>query len=72
MTISTTDMIGYIGSVVVLISFLMKNMATLRVVNAIGCGIFVVYGILLSFKLPIIITNSVIIFIHIYYIKKGK
>lgn len=72
MHVSTTELIGYIGSAVLLISFLMPKINTLRVVNTVGCAIFVIYGILLSFKWPIIITNAAIILINIYYLRKGK
>jgi len=71
MYFTTTDIVGYIGSVLILLSFLMKQIKTLRIINTIGCAVFVVYGIMLSFKLPIIITNASIIVINIYYLRKG-
>lgn len=67
-----TELIGYIASAIVLISFLMKNMIKLRIINSIGCLIFIVYGILLNFSIPIIITNSVIVGINIYFLIKTK
>jgi uncharacterized protein with PQ loop repeat len=66
------DIIGYIASAVVLISFLMKNIKKLRVINTIGCLIFIVYGVLLNFSIPIILTNSVIVGINIYFLIKTK
>lgn len=67
-----TDIIGYIASAIVLISFLMKNIKKLRVINTIGCLIFIVYGVLLNFSIPIIITNSVIVGINIYFLVKAN
>jgi uncharacterized protein with PQ loop repeat len=67
-----TEIIGYIASAIVLISFLMKNIKKLRVINTIGCLIFIVYGILLNFSIPIIITNSVIVGINVYFLIKMK
>ncbi len=67
-----TELIGYIASAIVLISFLMKNIKKLRVINTIGCLIFIVYGVLLNFSIPIIITNSVIVGINIYFLIKMK
>lgn len=67
-----TEIIGYIASAIVLISFLMKNIKKLRVINTIGCLIFIVYGVLLNFSIPIIITNSVIVGINIYFLIKMK
>ncbi|MCK6649323.1 MAG: uroporphyrinogen decarboxylase [Bacteroidia bacterium] len=70
MEFNYTEMIGYVASFIVLISFLMKNMIKLRIVNSVGCGLFVIYGILLHNSVPIILTNSVILFIHLYYLLK--
>lgn len=67
-----TEFIGYIASAIVLISFLMKNIKKLRIINTIGCLIFIVYGILLNISVPIIITNSVIVGINIYFLIKMK
>ena len=64
-----TDYIGYIASGVVLLSFLMRNMLYLRIVNTIGCAFFIVYGILLA-QAPIIITNAAIVLINIYYLSR--
>ncbi len=71
--ISSTEWIGHMASVVVLSSFLMKDMLKLRIVNMSGAIIFLAYGILIH-SWPVITTNSVIFFIHVYYllIKKGK
>jgi uncharacterized protein with PQ loop repeat len=66
-----TDYIGYIASGVVLLSFLMRKMLFLRIVNTIGCVFFIVYGILLG-QAPIIITNAAIVLINIYYLSKSK
>jgi uncharacterized protein with PQ loop repeat len=67
-----TEIIGYIASAVVLISFLMKNIKKLRIINTIGCLIFIVYGVLLNFSIPIILTNSVIVGINIYFLVKAN
>ncbi|PIQ15715.1 MAG: uroporphyrinogen decarboxylase [Flavobacteriales bacterium CG18_big_fil_WC_8_21_14_2_50_32_9] len=68
--ISTTEFIGYFASLLVLGSFLMKNIKKLRMINTMGCTLFVAYGILLDFSWPIIITNLSIIIINIYYLTK--
>lgn len=67
-----TEIVGYLASLCVLLSFLMKNIKTLRIVNTIGCIIFIVYGILLWFSIPIIITNTAIVSINVYYLLKMK
>lgn len=70
MNFSSTEIVGYLASLIVLISFLMKNIKTLRIINSIGCVLFVAYGILLNFSIPIVITNVAIVAINIYYLVK--
>ena len=72
MNFSSTEIIGYVASFIVLVSFLMKEIKTLRVINSIGCVMFVAYGILLNFSIPIIITNVAIVGINIYYLMKAS
>lgn len=68
MEFSTTEIVGYLASIGILISFLMKEMKTLRIINSLGCAMFVWYGILLDYSLPIIITNMAILGINIFYL----
>ncbi len=60
--------IGYAASLGVLISFLMKDIKKLRIINTMGCCLFVWYGVLLNFSIPIIFTNVIIVFINSYYL----
>jgi uncharacterized protein with PQ loop repeat len=70
MNISLTEFIGYLASLGVLLSFLMKEIKTLRIVNTIGCFLFVIYGVMLNSSWPIIITNVSIILTNLYYLFK--
>jgi len=63
-SITLTDWVGYIASFLVLISFLMKDIKKLRGINSIGCFAFVIYGVLLDWSYPIIVTNLAIFFIN--------
>lgn len=59
------DLIGYIGSVLVILSFMVNEITFLRLLS-IGGGIwFVIYGGLLH-SYPIIVLNSAIISVNIY------
>ncbi len=73
LNISSTEWIGYIASFFVLLSFLMRNIITLRIVNSIGCSVYIIYGVLLD-SWPIIITNVAIVCVNLYYlvIKKNE
>ena len=72
--ITITEWIGYLASVALIISFMMKNVKTLRIINSIGSILFVVYGIMLTISWPIIITNGFILLANIYYLtfKRNK
>ena len=71
--ITVTDWVGYTAMATVLISFLMKKVNNLRLVNSVGCLLFVVYGFMLSpLSYPIIITNTAIFLINIYYLVLKK
>jgi hypothetical protein len=61
------DFIGYLASALVLVSFMMKDMRTLRWVNLIGCAIFIFWGILIE-RYPVIVTNVGIVLVNIYYL----
>jgi uncharacterized protein with PQ loop repeat len=66
------DFVGYSASIVVLLSFLMKDVKRLRIINIIGCLLFVGYGVLLDFSIPLIGTNSAIAIINVVYLVKLK
>ena len=65
--IELTEWVGYSAMTVLLISFMMKNVTKLRVINSVGCMFFVIYGSLIS-QYPIVITNAAIILINFYYL----
>jgi Flp pilus assembly protein protease CpaA len=66
--ITMTEWTGYIAMVLLLISFMMKDVKRLRIINSIACAFFVVYGFMLATSWPIIISNGAIIIINIYYL----
>lgn len=70
-SLTISELIGYIGSLVVVSSFLMKDIKKLRVINIIGCSLFICYGVLLN-SIPIIFTNTAIILINLYYLIKSS
>ncbi len=69
--VSYIEWFGYLASFFVLLSFLMRNITTLRYVNSVGCLFFVAYGILLD-SWPIIITNVAIVLVNAYYLFINK
>ena len=61
------EVIGYVSTVLVLVSFLMASVVKLRVINTIGSGIFVVYALLIK-SYPTAILNLGIVSINIYFL----
>lgn len=68
---NTTELIGYVASAVLMVSFLMKNINTLRLINSIGAILFIVYGFMLATSWPVIITNAFILSVNIFYLTKN-
>jgi hypothetical protein len=66
-----TDIIGYAAMAVLMISFLLKDLTKLRIVNSLACTLFVIYGLLLPSN-PILISNAFIICVNIFYLIKAK
>ena len=68
----TTELIGYAAMAFLVISFLPKQIRKVRFINLIGCIFFVLYGILLGWKWPLIISNGLVACIQIYYLLIAK
>ena len=70
------EWLGLIASVIILISFLTSNQIRTRIINSIGCVVFVVYGFLLPtystafMNLAMLVVHAV--FLTKYFIKKRK
>lgn len=65
------DLFGYVAAVIVFISFTMKNLRTLRLLNIIGCVMFLIYGIHIH-AIPTIIINIGVILINIFRLYKNE
>lgn len=66
--IPISEWIGYIASAIILLSFFMKKMRTLRMVNLVGCSFFIAYGFALNISWPIVATNVAIVLVNVYYL----
>ncbi len=63
------EWLGYLASVLVLVSMLMTSVTRLRVVNLIGSAIFSVYGFLIG-ALPVGFLNMFVVFANMYHLYK--
>jgi hypothetical protein len=61
------EMVGYLGSVVVAISLMMRSLVRLRIINGLGSLVFVIYGILIH-AYPVAILNGFIVGIDAFYL----
>ena len=63
------ELIGYVGSAFVLISFLMSTVIKLRIINSIGSLISVAYGIFIH-AYPTVVMNAALFLINCFYLIK--
>ncbi len=59
------ELIGYLASVLVAISLMMRSVLRLRLINLVGSLVFAVYGLLIG-ALPIALLNFLIVLINLY------
>ncbi len=62
------QLIGYLGSALIVASLSMKSILRLRLVGLTGAVVFCVYGVLIE-AYPIVLTNLVIVGIHLYFLR---
>ena len=66
-----SEIIGWIGSIVLLISFIPKNVKLIRILNSAGCLIWVLYGFIT--KAPsVYVMNFLILGLNIFQLIKNK
>lgn len=65
------EWIGYAASAMIAISLLMTSIVKLRILNTIGCILFVIYGTTVK-AYPVAVANAIIIIINMYNLYKLK
>ena len=63
------ELVGYLGSALVLVAFLMTSVVKLRVVNSIGSIIFAIYALIIH-SYPTAVMNTCLVLINIHYLLK--
>jgi hypothetical protein len=61
--------IGYLASLFLIISLSVNGDVKFRIYNLLGCLCFIVYGSIFN-AWPVILTNTILLFINIYYLIK--
>ncbi len=67
--IPLVELIGYLASVLVLVSLSLSSIVCLRIVNLLGSIVFSAYGFLIG-SLPVGIMNFIIVLTNIFYLRK--
>lgn len=68
METNATELIGYLASLFLMISFSMKDIKKLRLINSLGCISFIIYGFMLNTSWPVVITNAFILGMNAWHI----
>ena len=66
--LSPTEIIGYVASLLVVVSLAMTSVVRLRTISLVGSVAFVVYGVLIS-SVPILITNAAIAVLNVWFLR---
>ena len=71
-TTTIVELIGYLGSILVLFSFLMPSVVKLRVINSVGSAIFTIYALIIH-SYPTAVMNFCLVLVNLYYLRRiGK
>jgi hypothetical protein len=65
--ISPLEWIGYLASVLVLVSMLMRSVSKLRIVNLVGSTLFSIYGFMIG-SMPVGFLNMFVVFANLYHL----
>lgn len=67
--INLVECLGYLASVLVAISFVMKSINKLRFVNMVGAICFVIYAVAIN-AIPVALINFFTVCINVYYLTR--
>lgn len=69
---NAVEVVGYMAMAILVVSFIPGELRWVRIINFAGCVLFVIYGILLGWKYPLIISNGIIALIQVYHLLSKK
>ncbi len=64
-----TEILAYIGSIIIFFSFVVKSVKWLRILNNVGCVIFLYYAFYHG-RTPLILLNSGVILVNTWHLIK--
>lgn len=63
------ELVGYAGSILIIVSLAMKSVLRLRIVGLAGAAVFAAYGGLIG-SVPVVATNLIILGVHAYFLRE--
>jgi len=63
------EIIGLIATVLVFVSYLPKDVKWIRIINFIGCIVWIIYGVF-SGALSVWLMNLLVMIVHIFHLVK--
>lgn len=65
MELNLVELLGYIATFFVAVSFLFKSIIHLRIVNSIGAILFVIYSVIIA-AYPVALLNAFLAVVNVY------
>lgn len=65
------ELIGYVGMIITILSFVFKDVYKIRITNGIACILWMVYGVF-KISYPIILVNLIVLVLHLFWLLKEK
>ena len=69
-TLMNFELLGYMASLFVAVSLMMRSLVKLRVINLIGAVLFTAYGLVID-AYPVAAVNGFIVLVNIYYLQQS-
>ena len=66
-----SEILGYIGTILVLISFIPKDIKKIRIINIFGCIVWIISAVF-SKSYSVMTLNSILMIVHIVHLIKMK
>ncbi len=64
------ELLGYLASILIAISLMMRSLNKLRIINLVGSLLFTVYGFIIG-AYPVAVLNAFIVLVNVYYLQKA-
>jgi hypothetical protein len=69
-TIMNFETLGYLASIFVAVSLMMRSLTKLRVINLVGALLFTAYGLIIA-AYPVAAVNGFTVLVNLYYLQQS-